>query len=88
VSKPEAYSADELLQALKDRQGGYSLAQYAAEIGISGPMLSQILGGTRSIGNEKVLEFLAPRGMVYVHRDQWLLLPKSLGKTLDPPLEP
>ena len=66
----------ELRQALKDRQGGYTLQQYAAEIGISLPMLGQILTGARSVGNQKVLEYLAPRGMQYVHRDIWHLIPK------------
>jgi transcriptional regulator with XRE-family HTH domain len=76
MSRPEAYTADELRQALKDRQGGYTLQQYAAEIGISLPMLGQILTGARSVGNQKVLEYLAPRGMQYVHRDIWHLIPK------------
>lgn len=82
MKPPEAYTADELRQALRDRQGGFGLAQYAAEIGISVPLLSQILGGTRSVGNEKVLAFLAPKGMIYVHRDQWLLVPKAEEKNV------
>jgi transcriptional regulator with XRE-family HTH domain len=77
MNRPETYIADELRQALKDRQGGLTLQQYAAEIGLSFQMLSQILNGSRSPGNQKVLDYLAPKGYAYVHRDQWLLMPKQ-----------
>lgn len=77
MNRPEAYTADELVQALKDRQAGLTLKQYAAEIGISFQLLSQILNGTRSVGNDKVLAYLAPKGHVYIHRDQWFLVAKA-----------
>jgi transcriptional regulator with XRE-family HTH domain len=76
MSKQAPYTAEELVQALRDRQGVYTLQQYAAEIGISLAMLGQILNGNRSIGNQKVLDYLAPKGMQYVHEDVWYLRPK------------
>ena len=76
MSKPEMYTEDEIRQALKDRQGGFSLQQYAIEIGISAPFLSQILSGSRSVSNEKVLQFLAPNGMEYVKREVYYLMSK------------
>lgn len=76
----DAYTAQELVDQLKMRQGGMTLKQYADEIGISFQLLGQILQGTRSVGNEKVLDFLAPKGKHYLHRDQWLLVPEVIKK--------
>lgn len=74
----EAYTAQELVDLLKARQGGLTLKQYADEIGISFQLLAQILQGQRSVGNEKVLAYLAPKGKHYLHRDQWLLVPETI----------
>jgi transcriptional regulator with XRE-family HTH domain len=76
VPKQTPYTEDELRQALKDRQGGQNLKQYAEEIGVSFTYLSQILLGDRPIGNDRILEYLAPKGMQYVHTDVWYLMPK------------
>ena len=76
MTKPTMYTEDELRQTLKDRQGGYTLAQYAAEIGLSIAYLSQILTGSRPVSNEKVLDFLAPTGMTYIKRDVYMLVKK------------
>lgn len=64
--KPTPYTEEELRDALRDRQAGQTLQQFAAEVGISFQFLSQILNGTRSVNNERVLEFLAPPKMKYV----------------------
>jgi len=72
--KPDTYTADELVQILKDRQCGRTLQVYAEEIQISFQLLSQILNGTRSVGNQHVLAYLAPKGKQFVHNDQWQLV--------------
>lgn len=72
--KPDTYTADELVQILKYRQCGRTLQVYAEEIHISFQLLSQILNGTRSVGNQNVLDYLAPHGKQFVHKDQWELI--------------
>ncbi len=76
MSRPEVYTEEELTQALRDRQAGRTLKEYAEEISLSFQMLSQVLNGSRSISNEKVLEFLAPRGMKYVKKNVYELVKK------------
>lgn len=71
---PDMYTAEELVQILKDRQSGQTLQQFAAEIGLSFQMVSQVLNQTRSVGNEKVLDYLAPKGKKFVHQDVWYLV--------------
>lgn len=70
------YTADELRQALKDRQSGLTLQQFAAEVGISVQYASQILNGVRPVGNQAVLDYLAPHGMKYVKEEVYYLIPK------------
>ena len=72
--KPTPYTEEELRDALRDRQAGQTLQQFAAEVGISFQFLSQILNGTRSVNNERVLEFLAPPKMKYVKEAVYILL--------------
>jgi len=71
---PAPYTAGELRQMLKDRQGGMTQVQFANEIGISMQLLSQIFKGDRSVGNDLVLKYLAPRGKRFVHSDCWHLI--------------
>ena len=76
--KPETpYTSEELVQMLRDRQGGATQIQFAAEIGISNTLLSDIYLGRRSIGNDKILAYLAPKGKEFRHRDCWFLVSKS-----------
>jgi hypothetical protein len=74
MQRSEYYTADDLLEMLKLRQGGYTQVQYAAEIGISPQLLSFIYQGVRTVGNDKVLAYLAPRGKVFVQKDVWCLV--------------
>ena len=74
--KPAPYTAEELLGMLKDRQGGQSQKAFSQELGISEQFLSQIYRGDRSVGNEKILEYLAPTGRKFVHQDVWVLMDK------------
>jgi len=71
--KPQIYTAGELIDLLKLRQGGMTLSVYSKEIGISIPMLSDIFRGSRSVGNEKVLAYLAPKGKQFTERKTWVL---------------
>jgi transcriptional regulator with XRE-family HTH domain len=71
---PAPYTASELRDMLKDRQGGMTQVQFANEIGISMQLLSQIFKGDRSVGNELVLKYLAPRGKFFKHHDVWELV--------------
>lgn len=73
---PAAYTEEELVMLLKDRQAGMTQTELAAEIGISFQMLSDIFRGTRSVGNELVLKYLAPRDKKFVHEDVWHLVKK------------
>ncbi len=77
------YTPAELVELLKQKQGTLTLAAYANEIGISMQMLSQILlgdgtmaNGRRSVGNEKVLEYLAPPGREFVRVDRYFVVAK------------
>lgn len=72
-SEPTPYTASELRQMLRDRQGALTLGQFSAEIGISLQFLSQIYLGDRSVGNELVLRYLAPRGKMFVAETVWHL---------------
>jgi transcriptional regulator with XRE-family HTH domain len=71
---PAPYTARELREMLKDRQGGQTQVQFANEIGISMQLLSQIYKGDRSPGNELVLKYLAPKGKKFVHHGCWTLV--------------
>jgi transcriptional regulator with XRE-family HTH domain len=71
-----AYTSDELLQMLRDRQGGLTQLQYAEEIGISFQMLSQVYKGERSVGCERILAYLAPKGKRFVEEKVWHLINK------------
>ena len=71
---PAPYTASELRDMLKDRQGGMTQVQFATEIGISMQLLSQIFKGDRSVGNDLVLKYLAPKGTKFVHHDCWTLV--------------
>jgi transcriptional regulator with XRE-family HTH domain len=68
LSKEAAYTTDELVLMLKNRQGGLTQQQFALEIGISLTLLNQIMNGTRSVGNRHVLEYLAPKGKKFIER--------------------
>ena len=75
--KPETpYTSTELVDLLKQRQGGSSQIMYAKEIGISFQLLSDIYLGKRSVGNQLVLQYLAPEGKKFVRQDVWHLEPK------------
>jgi transcriptional regulator with XRE-family HTH domain len=71
--KSSPYTSAELVDLLKQRQGGLTVPQYAAEIGISVSMLGNILGGFRSPGNEAVLKYLAPKGHHFKEEWVWIL---------------
>ena len=71
---PAPYTASELREMLRDRIGGLTQQQAAKEIGISYQLLSQVLKGDRSVGNELVLKYLAPKGKKFVHHDCWTLV--------------
>lgn len=71
--KSSPYSSEELVDLLKQRQGGLTIPQYAAEIGLSVSMLGNILGGFRSPGNEAVLKYLAPKSHHFVEKAVWIL---------------
>lgn len=73
--KPETpYTSTELVDLLKQRQGGLSQIAYAAEIGISMQLLSDVYLGKRSVGNEKILAYLAPKDKTFIRRDCWFLV--------------
>lgn len=72
--KPAPYTAEELVELLRQRKGGLSVPQYAREIGMSVSMLGNILGGFRSPGNEAVLKYLAPRGKKFEEKTIWFLV--------------
>lgn len=74
MAMADSYTAGELVEMLKLRQGGLSQMAFAAEIGLSMQMLSNIYAGDRSVGNEKVLAYLAPNGKEFRHRDTWILV--------------
>lgn len=71
---PTPYTAEELVAMLKDRQGNLTQQAFAKEIGCSMQMLSQVYKGERSIGNEKILSYLAPKGSKFSHQDVWNLI--------------
>jgi len=71
---PAAYTEEELVMLLKDRQAGMTQMELAADIGISFQMLSDIFRGTRSVGCDKVLAYLAPRGRKFVEEKVWHLV--------------
>ncbi len=73
---PAAYTSEELVSMLKDRQGVMTQVQFAAELQISFQLLSQILKGDRSVGNENVLKYLAGPKKKFVHEDVWHLRPE------------
>lgn len=52
------YSLEELIDLLKGKQGDLTITEYAAKIGISAPMLSNVLCGHRRADGSKVLKFL------------------------------
>jgi transcriptional regulator with XRE-family HTH domain len=54
------YSADDVIKLLKVRQGTRTQEDFAAEIGISYQLLSNVILGSRSPGN-KILKFLKLR---------------------------
>ena len=72
--KSDFYTSSELRQLLRDRQGGLSQKQFAAELGLSEQMLSNIYKAERSVGNDLVLAYLAPRGRKFIHADVWFLM--------------
>jgi plasmid maintenance system antidote protein VapI len=74
MKQPAAYTSEELVAMLKNRQGGQTQVQFAAELGISMQFLSQVLNGSRSVGNETILKYLAPPKKKFVHRDCWDLV--------------
>lgn len=76
MKTPDAYNAEEMVDLLKARQAGMTQRQFAAEIGISMQLLSEIYSGNRSVGNAKVLEYLAGKGKEFIHRDVWVLVPR------------
>lgn len=76
MARADSYTAGELVEMLKLRQGGLSQMAFAAELQISMQMLSNIYAGDRSVGNSKVLEYLAPKGKEFRHRDTWILVDK------------
>ena len=71
---PDPYTASELRDMLKDRQGGMTQVQFATELNVSMQLLSQIYKGDRSIGNQNILNYLAPKGKRFIHRDTWELV--------------
>jgi len=71
---PAPYTSSELIEMLKDRQGGMTQQQFAKELQISYQLLSQIYKGDRGVGNELVLKYLAPQGKMFRHRDVWDLV--------------
>lgn len=76
MNKKTPYTAEELRELLKSRQSGLTLKLFAAEVGLSFQYTSQLLNGTRPIDNEKVLEYLAPKGMKFVKEEVFYLVPK------------
>lgn len=73
----KSYTDAELVALLKERIGGKTLVEWSAEVGISFQLASDILRGRRSVGNPKVLEFLAPKGRMFVHEDCYRLVAKG-----------
>jgi transcriptional regulator with XRE-family HTH domain len=55
------YSYDELLSILREKKGEKTLSEFADEIGISYPMLTNILCGHRRVDGEAVLKYLGMR---------------------------
>ena len=72
MGKP--YTASELVQMLKDRQGGLTQQQYAVEIGVSPQFLSNVYNGIRSPGCEEILKYLAPRNKKFIEQIVWELV--------------
>lgn len=71
------YTPEELVELLRQRQGNLTLKQFAAEIGLSFQFVSDVLRGTRSVGNDLILEYLAPKGKRFDHRDTFVLVDKG-----------
>ena len=74
AKQPSPYTAEELVSLLKDRQGVMTQVQFAAELQISFQLLSQVYKGDRSVSNEKILAYLAPKGKKFVERKVWDLV--------------
>lgn len=79
LSKPTKteYTPEELVEVLRSKMNGATLAMASAEIGLSVPMLQQILTGRRSVGNEKVLAYLSPPGKQFEFRERYVLVEKQ-----------
>jgi len=73
---PAAYTSEELVALLRDRMGTMTQQQFAAELGISYQLLSQILKGDRSVGNDLVLKYLAGPKKKFVEERVWHLVPE------------
>jgi hypothetical protein len=52
------YTYDELLQLLIERRGEKSLSEFAQELKISYPMLTNILCGHRRVDGPRILRYL------------------------------
>jgi hypothetical protein len=52
------YSYDDLLALLKEKQGEKSLSEFAQELKISYPMLTNILCGHRRVDGPRILKYL------------------------------
>lgn len=70
---------EELVETLRWmlRDSGLTQKEFAAKIGISFQLLSQILIGNRSVVNPQMLRFLAPRGKRWEQRDMFYLITDS-----------
>lgn len=71
------FTEAELIALLKERIGGKTLKEAAADIGCSFQMVSDVLQGRRSVGNENILAYLAPKGKTFVHEDRYRLVAKG-----------
>jgi hypothetical protein len=68
------YTEDELLDILKNRQGGLTNDEYAKEIGISPQFLGNLYRHERGMDSRRVLAYLAPRGKRFNLRRLWDLV--------------
>lgn len=72
--KPSLYTSEEIIDLLKQRQGGITQDQFAKEIGCSPQLLNNIYNGRRSPCNDQILRYLAPRGKRFEEVIVWRLV--------------
>lgn len=70
MSAKRTYTHDELLAILEEKKGERTITEFAEEVGVSAPMLSNILCGHRRMDGptSRVLKYLGMRKVVAFER--------------------